>query len=150
MNRIFNRRTTWLAQRGRLSPQERGSRPRHRRLFLEPLESRSLLTVLLGGLPAWVEQGPGRVTNGQTEGLPNGNQVIGAVEAIAAHPFNADVAYVGTVVGGIWRSDNVTAANPTWSAQSDQLASLAISAIQFDPLTCAAAADPCTTLYAAT
>ena len=51
------------------------------RTWLEPLEDRRLLAVSLTGVPSWVEQGPGPIVNGQTEGLTY-NPVTGAVEAI--------------------------------------------------------------------
>ena len=64
-------------------------------LWLEPLEDRRLLSIGIG--PTWVEQGPRAVLGGQTEGILLGREVIGAIEAIATRPTNADVAYVGAV-----------------------------------------------------
>lgn len=83
--------------------------------------------------PQWQEQGPFAVHNGQTGGLSN-NAVIGAINAIAPHPDNANVLYVGSVNGGIWRTDNAQSAFPDWTPQSDDLESGSISAIVFDPL----------------
>src|SRR5204862_5247306 len=70
----------------------------------------------------WIEQGPASIVNGGDEGLcvplsdfpcPN-NPVAGAINAIVADPTNADVLFVGTVGGGIWKTFNATAADPTW------------------------------------
>ena len=60
------------------------------------------LTALLsraGVLAApWVEQGPGPILNGGSEGIPN-NPVAGAINAIVPSPGSVDVVFVGTVSG---------------------------------------------------
>ncbi len=95
------------------------------------------LTVLLGtsitsnGQPIWVEQGPGPATVLNCCGY---TQVSGAIEAIAADPVNANRVFVAAVNGGIWRSDNAAAANPTWIPLTDHLPSLSMGAIAFSPL----------------
>lgn len=81
---------------------------------------------------AWTDLGPGPATGGQTEGIPN-NEVVGAVNAIAAHPTDANILYIGAVNGGIWRTNNALAAAPSWTRQTDALNSLSIGAIEFDP-----------------
>ncbi len=63
---------------------------------------------------------------------PN-NQAAGAIQAVAPHPANADVIYVGTVNGGIWKTTNGTSATPTWTALTDGQRSLSIGALKFDP-----------------
>ncbi|MFO1493206.1 MAG: hypothetical protein U1F26_00920 [Lysobacterales bacterium] len=80
----------------------------------------------------WQSVGPGPSHGGQVEGITN-REVVGAVNAIAAHPSNADIVYVGAVNGGIWRTSNATAAAPTWTRLTDTLASLSIGSIEFDP-----------------
>jgi hypothetical protein len=113
------------------------SLPKRQDFSLEPLESRLLLSVGLVGVPDWVEQGPAVSINGQTAGLAAGgdparpNPVVGAIEAIASHPSNANIIYVGTVAGGVWRT---TDGGANWAALSDQAASLSISTIAFSPL----------------
>jgi hypothetical protein len=80
----------------------------------------------------WVEQGPGPITGGLVEGLPT---TAGAVEAIATDPHNADLVYVGAVNGGVWRTTNATAANPTWTPLTDlQLPGLAINSLAVSPV----------------
>lgn len=82
----------------------------------------------------WVVQGPGPILHGQTEGLTaSQNAVIGAGRVVLAHPTNANVMYVGSVNGGIWKTSNATAASPTWTPLTDQLGSLSIGAMVFDP-----------------
>ena len=66
--------------------------------------------------------------------VPPDNEVCGAIHAIAAHPSNPDILYVGAVNGGIWRSTNATALRPTWTPLTDSLPSLSIGALAFDPL----------------
>lgn len=109
---------------------------RRRRLQLEILEDRTLLST-------WVEQGPGPVLNGQVQNIRPNNPVSGAINAIVADPVNPDIAYVGTVNGGIWRTLNATASSPTWTPLTDPFPSLSISALAVSPV------DPAT-LYAGT
>ena len=73
-----------------------------RRLSLEPLEDRRLLSIELFGVPTWDAQGPESLTSSTGVRVP-GNHVSGAIQAIAVHPQNAEVVYVGTVNGGAWR-----------------------------------------------
>ncbi len=106
----------------------------HRSLRIEQFEERALLSI-----GAWMPLGPSPIINGQTENvapLLSGqylNQVVGAIQAVAVSPTNADLMYVGTVNGGIWRTNNATAANPTWTPLTDNLPSLSIGAIALDP-----------------
>lgn len=81
---------------------------------------------------AWQDLGPGPATDGQVEGISNGH-VVGAVNAIAAHPSNPDILYAGGANGGLWRTTNATTVPPTWTRLGDQLRSLSIGALEFDP-----------------
>lgn len=100
------------------------------------------LAVVLLSLPAlavgqsiggqWQALGPGPALNGQIENVP-GQETVGAVNALAPHPSDPDILYAGAVNGGIWRTGNATAIAPTWVQQTDQLATLSIGAIEFDP-----------------
>jgi hypothetical protein len=116
----------------RQAPKTRPTRKLFRRPELELLEERTLLAINLMGVPNWVEQGPGPTLNGQAEGIPN-NPVVGAVNAVVADPTNADILYLGAVNGGVWRTRNATAANPTWTPLTDQFPSLSIGALALDP-----------------
>src|SRR5687768_11206759 len=108
--------------------------PAPHRLRLEQLENRTMLSINAPGIGTWVEQGPAPITNGQVLMGPN-HEVTGAISAIAA--TGASTLYVGTVGGGIWRTNNATVAapaQPTWVALTDQLPSNAITAIAVDPV----------------
>lgn len=98
--------------------------------------NRPSLDPATSSLPAvggtWSSQGPGPILNGQVEGITNG-PVVGAVNAVAAHPTNADIVWIGSVNGGIWKTTNATNASPSWTAQTDTATSLSISDIQRDP-----------------
>jgi hypothetical protein len=83
---------------------------------------------------AWVEQGPGPIFRGQTEGLPD-NPVAGAINAIATNPTDPDLVYVGTVNGGIWKTTDATAASPIWLPLTDQqLPALSINSLAISPV----------------
>ena len=94
------------------------------------------LSILLAGgaasAQAWEFLGPGPSHGGQVEGIAN-RVVVGAVNALAVHPTNADIMYAGSVNGGIWRTTNATAASPSWTRQTDTLPTLSIGDIAFDP-----------------
>jgi hypothetical protein len=80
----------------------------------------------------WQPVGPAPAHGGQVEAIAN-RESSGAVEALAPHPSNADILYIGSVNGGIWRTTNATAAAPTWTRLTDGFATLSISALEFDP-----------------
>lgn len=63
---------------------------------------------------------------------PN-NEVAGAIHAVLPHPADPDVLYIGAVNGGIWKTANATAASPDWRPLTDDLSSLSIGAMAFDP-----------------
>src|SRR6266481_4415711 len=86
--------------------------------------------------PAWVEQGPGPIFNVNiVEGLPGPNPAAGAINAIAADPTTADIVFVGTVNGGVWKTANATAASPIWTPLTDQqLPALSINSLAMSPV----------------
>ena len=45
-------------------------------------------------------------------------------DAIVQHPTAANTLFVGTVAGGVWRTDNADAASPHWVTHTDGLPSL--------------------------
>lgn len=81
----------------------------------------------------WNPQGPGPIADGQVEGMTN-KYVCGAIHTVVAHPTNPDIVYIGAVNGGVWKTTNATAANPTWTTTMDGMPSLSIGALAFDPL----------------
>lgn len=87
---------------------------------------------------SWTPIGPYPIPNGQTTTVSS--PVSGRVTAIAIHPTNPDIVYVGTAQGGLYRSLDGGA---TWTALFDAAASLAIGALALAP------SDP-TILYVGT
>lgn len=103
------------------------------RLLLAQLAMLLMATGHAQTIPGnWVEVGPGPAYNGQVEGITN-REVTGAINAVAPHPTNASILYVGAVNGGVWRSTNATAASPSWTRLTDSLGSLSIGSLEFDP-----------------
>ena len=102
-------------------------------------------TVAIGGSPVvdvagattvdatYESQGPGPITNGQTENLAPANDVAGAIHTVVAHPSDANILWAGSVNGGVWRTNNATAANPHWVPLTDQMPGLSIGALELDP-----------------
>jgi hypothetical protein len=106
-------------------------RPLRRHLVLEGLEERTVPST------TWVEQGPGVILGmGSANELPaQDNATTGAVQALAISPTNANIAYAGSVNGGVWRTANFTAADPVWQPLTDQqLPSLDINSLAISPV----------------
>src|ERR1700730_15973459 len=80
----------------------------------------------------WVPEGPAPSTRGGDEGISN-QPVAGAIQVALPHPSEADVVYVATVNGGIWKTENATADAPKWQPLSDGEKSLSMGALAFDP-----------------
>ncbi len=99
-------------------------------VFSQPASHAPL--AVTGGV--WLPQGFSPANNGQVEGSTMTNRpVVGAIHTVAAHPTNADIMYIGTTNGGIWKTTNATATNPTWIPQTDSASSMSIGALEFDP-----------------
>jgi hypothetical protein len=98
-----------------------------RRLFLECLEDRRLLSVSITALPTWIAQGPAPINDSSFT-------QSGAISAIAADPTNANNLYIGSVNGGIWHTTDALDPSPYWVPQSDFLGSLSIGSLAFSPL----------------
>ncbi len=80
----------------------------------------------------WIQQGPGPSENGQVEGITDGH-IAGAVNCVTPHLTNADILYIGSVGGGVWRTLNAQDTTPTWTMITSDLSSQAIGALEFDP-----------------
>ncbi len=107
--------------------------PTHRsRPRLEQLEGREVPAISLSGTATWQSLGPTVINSGQNTGI-TGNPVIGAVNAIATSPLSADIIFTGGSNTGVWRTNNGTAASPTWTPLTDNLGSMSVSDISFDP-----------------
>lgn len=85
-------------------------------------------TLSVSSSPNWVSIGPAPIPNGQTE--PMEVPVSGRVTAIAVHPTNPNIVYIGAAQGGVFRSLDGGA---TWTPIMDDAESLAIGSITIDP-----------------
>jgi hypothetical protein len=77
----------------------------------------------------WMEIGPNPIPNGQVGSGPQ-LAVSGRTVAIAIHPTNPDIVYVGTAQGGLYRTLN---GGTTWEPLLDNALSLAIGAVAISP-----------------
>lgn len=80
----------------------------------------------------WVAQGPGPNTEGQVEGIADG-EVTGAIHTVVAHPTRPGKLWVGAVNGGVWTTENATGNKPQWKRLTDSQASNSIGALDLDP-----------------
>lgn len=91
--------------------------------------------LFLSSLPLqaqWIQQGPGPSKQGQVENITD-REITGAINCVTPHRTDANILYIGGVNGGIWRTTNATAANPTWTWISSDLPAQSIGALEFDP-----------------
>ena len=79
-------------------------------------------------LAAWTPLGPAPIPNGQTVSVTT--PVSGRTIAIAVHPTNPNIVYVGAAQGGLYRS---TDGGTNWTTLMDSELSLAIGAIAIAP-----------------
>ncbi len=89
----------------------------------------------------WVSRGPqpfsgsgaGQTVDTDGDGFADSGFTSGAAHTVIAHPSNADIVWVGGVNGGVWRTNNATAESPNWTAQTDNMPSMSIGAMDLDP-----------------
>jgi hypothetical protein len=77
----------------------------------------------------WTGIGPSHIPDGQTYGS-NRVDVIGRVSSVAVDPGDVKHLLCGSANGGIWESKDSGA---TWIARTDEMPTLAIGAVTFDP-----------------
>ena len=58
------------------------------------------------------------------------NPGLGRINAVARHPSNADILFVGTPAGGLWKSED---AGSTWTPLTDNLPAIGVSGIAIHP-----------------
>ncbi len=118
---------------------------RRRRLLLEILEERRLLTL---DTLQWDSVGPDAIIhsgNVQTIAPPVSGgaaftgTVSGAINVAQPRPGDSNTIFVGSVNGGIWKTTNALPENwdglpgPTWNNLTPNAASLSIADLEFDP-----------------
>ncbi len=74
----------------------------------------------------WSNLGPIQKPGNSGTGQPNGN---GRINAIAFHPTNPAIIYIGAPAGGLWKTED---GGQTWSSNTDNLPTLGVSAIAVD------------------
>lgn len=79
-------------------------------------------------LPAWQNIGPAPMIDSMM-GQQKVN-VTGRVRALAIHPVNTNIVYLGAAQGGVWKTTN---GGDSWTPMSDDQASLAVAALALDP-----------------
>src|SRR6202023_1378395 len=75
--------------------------------------------------------------SGTEASTPPNTTAGGAVQSIAVDPFNSSKLFLGTVDGGVWRTNNFNTANPgatLWTPLTDHAISLSIGSAAFSPL----------------
>jgi hypothetical protein len=107
--------------------------------FFPPLLWAAILLLVTCRLSAqWVSVGPAPDIMGGTGGIisPEGpNPVNGAIEVIVPGATDANLMYVASVNGGVWRTTNAKAASPNWVPLTDQaLPSLSLASLAVSPL----------------
>ena len=101
---------------------------RYRRAGFEPLECRTLLSVV-ASVPNWVPEGPQSIT------LGDNSYQVGAINQIAVDPNNPVHLLAATVNGGVWQTPDFTApGGPSWTTTTDLLPSLSIECVAFSPV----------------
>ena len=88
---------------------------------------------------AWTPLGPAPLASDATgDGFQNYNQVSGRATAVAIDPADptGNTVYIGGAQGGVWKSTNAAASpagNVTWTAVTDDQATLSIGSITIQP-----------------
>ena len=82
----------------------------------------------------FVPQGPapsfGRADIVQSADAPPNGGVAGAVGLVVADPLDPNTLFVGTPLGGIWKTTN---GGTTWTPLTDKQATLSIASLAYDP-----------------
>ena len=92
----------------------------------------------------WQPIGPSPINDGGPEGITITNSTgaikiqnpsVGAINAVVSLPNARNTLYVGTVNGGIWKTENANSSEPLWVPLTDQaLPALSIASLAVSPL----------------
>jgi hypothetical protein len=140
-------RAEWFL-RGRVVPRKSSAELRHRAYQAKMRARASRLARVraaeVDSQPAassggWTPLGPVPLASDATgDGFQNYNQVSGRATAVAIDPADptGNTVYIGGAQGGVWKSTNAAtsvANNVTWTAVTDDQATLSIGAIAIQP-----------------
>ena len=83
--------------------------------------------------PEWKFRGPYRIN---VENTSRAKSIMGRVDAVAMHPNNLDVMYLGTPSSGVWKTTNAQDAEPDWVNISDGYGfdNIGVTDIVIDPI----------------
>ncbi|HTM33188.1 MAG TPA: hypothetical protein VL263_17875 [Vicinamibacterales bacterium] len=81
--------------------------------------------------PKWVNIGPTESLYEQNGSFTGHESDSGRARTILPHPTNADIVYVLTSGGGLWRTNNWRAAEPTWKVLTDDLPTTGGGSVDF-------------------
>jgi hypothetical protein len=140
-------RSEWFL-RGRLVPGKSSAELRHR-AYLAKMQARAARLARTQAARSssqtpqssggWTPLGPVPLASDATgDGFQNYNQVSGRSTAVAIDPADptGNTVYIGGAQGGVWKSSNATtslANNVTWTAVTDDQATLSIGSIVIQP-----------------
>lgn len=83
----------------------------------------------------WIEQGPGPILHGGNTTIPPNNPIVGAINRVVLDPRRPNTAYLATVNGGVWKSNNINHPNPLWEQLTDlKLPGLSIGSLAISPV----------------
>ncbi|MFN2475595.1 MAG: hypothetical protein ABR526_04555 [Chthoniobacterales bacterium] len=88
-------------------------------------------TTVSGG--TWSNLGPTKADVIKNGGTTLYKTDAGRPVAIVPDPTNVNVLYVAFSGGGVWKSTNATATQPTWTPMTESLGSLSCGALALDP-----------------
>jgi len=98
--------------------------------------SASLLSAPATRSETFVANGPAGITGGNSYAADGSGRVAGAVQAIVTHPTDPNTVWIGSVNGGVWKSTNALAfdpSGPTWTPLTDHMPGLSIRSLELDP-----------------
>ena len=132
---FMTRRAEGAGLKRGLHPDKRVN-PRDRQAAIQQMEQQQRQIATMPSSAAqvamttlWTEIGPNPIPNGQVVTGPS-TAASGRTIAIAVHPTNPNLVYVGTAQGGLYRSSN---GGTTWTSLMDNALSLAIGTITIAP-----------------
>ena len=100
------------------------------------LEARDVPAIVQTPIIKWEPVGPDPTINAQVSNIDTKstvpNPAVGAIEEIALHPTDANIAFVASANGGVWRTTNATAARPAYTPLTDSAPALSVASMSLN------------------